>query len=304
MKIEDWKRKELEKLYVNVFIIEEEVYVRKKGEIEETMPRYREGSFEPIVVPKRKILIDEEAEHVTLLYSKGNSIQDIKEILEEMYGTKMNEQFISEATKMVSEEVEEWKRRPLKEMYPTQTKSENQQIMYGYYTYDGYLLSYPTNNKTQTRNVNKGAGASTTGNIYGVYDMNGSRTETVMGVYGDNEGIYSGYNYSNHSGFNGRLINSSPVPVIKNSVEVPDSKYYDKYLTYDVKTACSGVCFGHALSETNGWYEDGTNMINYEDPWFSRGGSFGSSLSDGIFRYFNNNGDSTNDTTRIVGIKK
>ena len=115
MKIEDWKRKELEKLYVNVFIIEEEVYV-KKGEIEETMPRDREGSFEPIVVPKRKRLIDEEAEHVTLLYSKGNSIRDIKEILEEMYRTKMNEQFISEATKIVSEEVEEWKRRPLKEM--------------------------------------------------------------------------------------------------------------------------------------------------------------------------------------------
>ena len=89
---------------------------KKKGEIEETMPRDREGSFEPIVVPKRKRLIDEVAEHVTLLYSKGNSIRDIKEILEEMYRTKMNEQFISEATKMVSEEVEEWKRRPLKEM--------------------------------------------------------------------------------------------------------------------------------------------------------------------------------------------
>lgn len=90
----------------------------KKGEIEVTMPRDREGSFEPVVVPKRKRLIDEVAEHVTLLYSKGNSIRDIKEILEEMYGTKMNEQFISEATKMVSEEVEQWKRRPLKEMYP------------------------------------------------------------------------------------------------------------------------------------------------------------------------------------------
>lgn len=89
----------------------------KKGEIEVTMPRDREGSFEPVVVPKRKRLIDEVAEHVTLLYSKGNSIRDIKEILEEMYGTKMNEQFISEATKMVSEEVEQWKRRPLKEMY-------------------------------------------------------------------------------------------------------------------------------------------------------------------------------------------
>ena len=33
MKIEDWKKKELEKLYVNLFILEEETYVRKKEEI-------------------------------------------------------------------------------------------------------------------------------------------------------------------------------------------------------------------------------------------------------------------------------
>ena len=33
MKIEDWKNKELEKLYVNVFILEEETYVRIKEEI-------------------------------------------------------------------------------------------------------------------------------------------------------------------------------------------------------------------------------------------------------------------------------
>lgn len=90
----------------------------KKGEIEINMPRDREGTFEPIVVPKRKRLLDEVADHVTLLYAKGNSIRDIKEILESMYGTKMNEEFISEATKMVNEEVEIWKKRPLKEIYP------------------------------------------------------------------------------------------------------------------------------------------------------------------------------------------
>ena len=33
MKIEDWKKKELEKLYINLFILEEEAYVRKKEEI-------------------------------------------------------------------------------------------------------------------------------------------------------------------------------------------------------------------------------------------------------------------------------
>jgi putative transposase len=87
------------------------------GSYEIEMPRDREGSFEPILVPKRKRIIGELSEQITLLYAKGNSIRDIKEILEGLYGTKLNEEFISEATKMVSEEVMEWKKRPLKEIY-------------------------------------------------------------------------------------------------------------------------------------------------------------------------------------------
>ena len=88
------------------------------GEYEITMPRDRDGSFEPIIVPKRKRIITELSEQITLLYSKGNSIRDIREILEGIYGTKLNEEFISEATSMVNEEVKVWKNRPLKAIYP------------------------------------------------------------------------------------------------------------------------------------------------------------------------------------------
>ena len=87
------------------------------GEYDITMPRDREGSFEPIIVPKRKTIIAELSEQITLLYAKGNSIRDIKDILVGIYGTKINEEFISEATSMVNEEVREWKKRPLKAMY-------------------------------------------------------------------------------------------------------------------------------------------------------------------------------------------
>ena len=89
----------------------------QEGNFDVIMPRDRESSFEPIIVPKRKRIIEDIAEHVTLLYAKGNSVRDIREILESMYGTKINEQFISDATKMVNEEVVSWKNRPLKEMY-------------------------------------------------------------------------------------------------------------------------------------------------------------------------------------------
>lgn len=87
------------------------------GNYEITMPRDRDGKFEPILVPKRKRILGELSEQITLLYAKGNSIRDIKEILNGIYGTKLNEEFISEATSMVNEEVKEWKKRPLKNIY-------------------------------------------------------------------------------------------------------------------------------------------------------------------------------------------
>lgn len=87
------------------------------GEYEITMPRDRDGSFDPIIVPKRKTIIAELSEQITLLYAKGNSIRDIKDILVGIYGTKINEEFISEATSMVNEEVKVWKERPLQETY-------------------------------------------------------------------------------------------------------------------------------------------------------------------------------------------
>ena len=63
----------------------------REGKYKVKMPRDREGSFEPIIVPKRKRIIEELSEQITLLYAKGNSIRDIKEIVEGLYGTKLNE---------------------------------------------------------------------------------------------------------------------------------------------------------------------------------------------------------------------
>ena len=87
------------------------------GEIDITTPRDREGTFEPIIVPKRKTILTEIADQITLMYAKGNSIRDIKDILVIIYGCKINEQFISEATSMVNEEVAIWKARPLSPIY-------------------------------------------------------------------------------------------------------------------------------------------------------------------------------------------
>ena len=69
----------------------------------------------------------------------------------------------------------------------------------------------------------------------------------------------------------------------------PDSKYYDVYkassgITIDGLTACNGgVCYGHALSETSWWYNDGYSIVSASQPWSVRGGNFDWGVGAGIF---------------------
>lgn len=88
------------------------------GDIEIEMPRDRDSSFNPIIVPKRKTLLMDTADTITLMYAKGNSLSDIKDLLKQIYGVDVSEQFISESTKMVNDEIIEWRSRKLKEIYP------------------------------------------------------------------------------------------------------------------------------------------------------------------------------------------
>ena len=67
------------------------------------MPRDREGSFEPKIVPKRKTILTDTADTIIMMYAKGNSVRDIKDLVKQIYGVDINENFISETTKMVSE---------------------------------------------------------------------------------------------------------------------------------------------------------------------------------------------------------
>ena len=104
-----------------------------------------------------------------------------------------------------------------------------------------------------------GTGASTTGNIYGVYDMSGGSWEYVMGNYNDLIG---------ESGFS----------------TMPDEKYYNKYTSNSTSTACNGsVCLSHGLSETAVWYGDSHNMVSEEYPWLLRGGSCSTATAAGVF---------------------
>ena len=130
-----------------------------------------------------------------------------------------------------------------------------------------------------------GGGASTTGNITGIYDMSGGSHEYVMGYLTTASTTWGASSSSNYAGF----------------TEASASKYYDAYTGITATTACSGgICYGHALSETWGWYNDAAYFVSASNPWFGRGGNYYSITSAGMFYSYYSNGDASGDSFRSV----
>ena len=87
------------------------------GEARIDVPRDREGSFEPVIVPKRKSMAEGVESLVISLYAKGMSNADIEEQLLEMYDFRLSTSAISRITARVTEDITAWQSRPLEEVY-------------------------------------------------------------------------------------------------------------------------------------------------------------------------------------------
>jgi len=112
-----------------------------------------------------------------------------------------------------------------------------------------------------------GLQASTTGNITGIYDMVGGAYEYVMGVLNKT---------ASQSGISAW----------------PNEKYYDNYTSTTITSTCnSGICYGHALSETQGWYSDSNTSFNGFYVWFQRGGPYNFTSTAGVFSFSAGGGD-------------
>ena len=161
---------------------------------------------------------------------------------------------------------------PVNGTYSDQT-STTQYSYYGFYTYDDYLLNYNTNTKGE-KVVGKGTGASTTGTIYGIYDMSGGAYDRTMGNWAGTIGS-SGFTTSNlPGGSNG-------------------SKYYEKYTgTSSISITSDKSIKGDATYETKSWYSDYAYFPFASAPWSVRGGYYSNASSAGAFNSGNSNGTS------------
>ena len=88
------------------------------GSMEIEVPRDREGSFEPMLVPKGKRRFEGFDERIIAMYARGMSVREIQGFLLDQYRVEVRADFISTVTDSVIEEVVEWQNRPLEGMYP------------------------------------------------------------------------------------------------------------------------------------------------------------------------------------------
>ena len=90
----------------------------KYGDVDVSMPRDRDGSFEPQLVKKRETLIKGSEDLILSLYTKGMSVRDIQHHLDDLYGYELSEQTISNITNVILDKAKEWQNRPLESIYP------------------------------------------------------------------------------------------------------------------------------------------------------------------------------------------
>ncbi len=126
----------------------------------------------------------------------------------------------------------------------------------------------------------KGVLASSTGNVYGIYDLSGGATERVTGYYKDGESSILDY---------GSLFTKN--------------KISDIYSTaYDGTSSNTDYKYGDATYEVAGWHNDRSMFVGYWDPFFSRGG-IAQNGGEGIFYYVCSNHSMARDAAPLSGFR-
>ena len=129
-------------------------------------------------------------------------------------------------------------------------------------------------------NTATGVNASTTGNIYGIYDMSGGAYEYVMGNYND---AIAGSGFSS----------------------MPEAKYYDKYTGTDSDSDFTKYHLGDATKETvktkssgsNSWYGDLSSSVYSSSTGVGRGGLYDGGTNAGVFHFSSSGGKGYSNTS-------
>jgi transposase-like protein len=87
------------------------------GNIPLEVPRDRESSFDPVIVPKHQRMSARIEQAIITLYSRGMSTRDIEATVKDIYGIELSEGTVSNITNTILESIKQWQQRPLESVY-------------------------------------------------------------------------------------------------------------------------------------------------------------------------------------------
>ena len=88
-----------------------------QGDVELTVPRDRNGEYEPQIVKKHQMDISDIEDKIIFLYSQGTSTRDIERTMQELYGIEVDATRVSKITDKILPVIREWQNRPLESVY-------------------------------------------------------------------------------------------------------------------------------------------------------------------------------------------
>lgn len=194
------------------------------------VPRDRDSSFDPKLVPKRQKDVSKIEEKVLAMYARGMSQRDIAETIEDIYGFEISHETIAQITDCVLDELGDWQNRPLKRMYTflfvdcmyVTIRKEYESKNYAVYT----ILGYDTDGKKDILGLwlNESESKHTWMQIFDELKTRG--VEDVLFISMD--GV-SGLEEGAKAIFKDVVVQRCIVHLIRNSIKYVPSRDYKKF---------------------------------------------------------------------------
>ena len=88
------------------------------GDVDLAIPRDRNGTFTPMLVPKGSRRLEGLDAMIVSLYAGGMTVRDIAHHIQSTFGTEMSAETVSNVVDAIADEVLAWQARPLEPLYP------------------------------------------------------------------------------------------------------------------------------------------------------------------------------------------
>ena len=195
------------------------------GDLHVSTPRDRNGHFEPELIGKRqRELTSGLDDQIIALYAQGNSIEDVRRLLEDIYGVSISAGRISEITDKVLPEIQEWRTRSLQSFYPVvyldaihfKVRQEGKYISSAFYTV--YAVDWEGNRDLLGLYVNSGGeGAGKWGMV--MEDLKSRGVADILVICADD---LQGFSAQIEEAFPSSIIQKCIVHQMRNSLKFVD----------------------------------------------------------------------------------